>query len=256
VRTLLPLAALLLPACAVARGAARHEPSWPAAPLDAIIVPGCPMEEGGALSRCALGRALWAAVLVARGAARNVIVSGAAVHTPYLEAEGMALVLAALGVDGARIHLEPNALHTDENMFFSLQIARARGFHTLGVASSRGHARSGCAFLESWGQPCVPLALDQDAVRARHVAARGRLDALRVPEVPRAAWLPLAARERRLCARDGRPRRPPSYLLYAQIGIMRTNGERWVPYAPVRPPLYDWPRWQATPCRARLEFVE
>src|SRR6185369_1401839 len=94
-------------------------------PYDVVIIPGCPSEADGALSLCQLSRALWGALLWERGDTRAFITSGAAVHSPYVEAEALAAALAALGVPAEHIYLEPNALHTDENMYNSLQIARA-----------------------------------------------------------------------------------------------------------------------------------
>src|SRR6478736_10236582 len=96
----------------------------PPAPFDAVVVPGCPSELDGSLSRCQMARAVWAARLWERGWARNFITSGSAVYTPFVEAEALAAALVALGVPPDRIWLEPNALHTDENMVYSLQIAR------------------------------------------------------------------------------------------------------------------------------------
>jgi hypothetical protein len=118
-----PLAlALAVAGCGVARLEQRDPP---ARPFDAVIVPGCPSEDDGSLSRCQMARALWAARLWDLGWARNFITSGAAVHSPYVEADALAAALAALGVPADHIYVEPNALHTDEIVYYSLRIARA-----------------------------------------------------------------------------------------------------------------------------------
>jgi len=210
----------------------------PARPFDAVIVPGCPSEEDGALSLCQISRAVAATILWERGEARYFITSGAAVHSRYVEAEALAAGMAALGVPADRIYLEPNALHTDENMYNSLRIARALGLHTVAVVSSRGHAAFACRMLLDWGQACGAFAVDLDAVKARHLAVHERIDALRTPA--EVEWLPLDERERRLAARTGRPKRPPSFLVYPWLGYLRLNGERWTPYTPPIPPRVTW----------------
>lgn len=219
-------------------GCAAHYEVKPTAAtrFDAVIVPGCPSEDDGSLSPCQMSRAVWAAILWQRGLAGAFITSGAAVHSPYVEADALATAMAALGVPADRIWIEPNALHTDENMYYSLQIARALGFRTLAVASQKGHAAWSCRMLEDWGQRgCGAFSVDMDAIRARDrrpLLARLRMKAAR-------AWVPLEEQERLRAAASGR-HRPPSYLLYPFLGWLRLNGERWIPYAPERPPLTTW----------------
>jgi DUF218 domain len=214
----------------------------PPSRFDAVIVPGCPSEADGALSPCQMSRAVWASILWQRGVAGAFIVSGSAVHSRFVEAEALAAGMAALGVPAERIWLEPNALHTDENMFYSLQLARALGFHSLAVASQKGHAAWGCQMLVDWGQPCSALSLDLDAVRA--AGALPRLQLVRTQ--PALDYVPIEERERLLAKARGR-RRPPSYLLYPYIGYLRLNGQRWVPSPPERPPaLTSWAALRAT----------
>jgi hypothetical protein len=208
----------------------------PAKPFDVLIVPGCPCEESGALSLCQKSRAVWAAILWERGWARNVIVSGSDVHSPHVEAEALAAGMAALGVPGERIYLEPNALHTDENMYDSLQIARALGLRTVAVASQGGHASGGCAMMATWGQPCVAIPVDLAAVKARAARSREALAAVRIR--PSSRWRPLAEREHLLYLETGRLR-PPSFLLY-MFGRVMLEGKPWIPRAPARPPIVTW----------------
>ncbi|HEX8950728.1 MAG TPA: YdcF family protein [Polyangia bacterium] len=224
------------PLCLVAllAGCAAHYEVRPTAAtrFDAVIIPGCPSEDDGSLSPCQMSRAAWAAILWQRGLASAFITSGAAVHSRYVEADAIAAGMTALGVPADRIWLEPNALHTDENMYFSLRIARALGFRSVAVASQKGHAAWSCRMLEDWGQAsCGAFSVDMDAVLATH--PRERLRAVRT--APIGDWLPLVERERALARRIGR-HRPPSYFLYPMLGWLRLNGERWIPYAPPGPP--------------------
>ncbi len=229
---------LLLAAALASIGcAARYEVRATApAHYDAVIIPGCPSEDDGALSPCQMSRAAWGAILWRRGVTGAFIVSGAAVHSRYVEADALAAGLAALGVPAERIWLERNALHTDENMYYSLAIARALGFRRLAVASQKGHAAWSCRMLEDWGQKgCGAFSVDMDAVRADD--PRARLAAVRTRPVEH--WLPLAERERAIAARTGR-HRPPSYLLYPYLGWLRLNGERWTPAPAAAPTLATW----------------
>ncbi|MDB4970368.1 MAG: hypothetical protein JWN44_6057 [Myxococcales bacterium] len=204
--------------------------------FDAVIVPGCPSEEDGSLSLCQMSRAVWASILWQRGVAGAFITSGGAVHSRYVEAEAIAAGMTALGVPAERIWIEPNALHTDENMYYSLQIARALGFRRLAVASQKGHAAWSCRMLEDWGQTaCGAFSVDYDAVRA--AGAMPRLKAVRTE--PARTWITLVDRERVIAAATGR-HRPPSFLLYPHLGWLRLNGERWTPYDVGPPRLTTW----------------
>lgn len=226
--------ALLACLVAIVAGCAAHYEVRPTATthFDAVIIPGCPSEEDGSLSPCQMSRAAWAAILWQRGFAGAFITSGAAVHSRYVEADAIAAGMVALGVPAERIWLEENALHTDENMYFSLRIARALGFQRLAVASQKGHAAWSCRMLEDWGQKgCGAFSVDMDAVLASHPLERLRAVRTR----PVGEWQPLAARERLLARRTGR-HRPPSYFLYPMLGWLRINGERWIPFAPPGPP--------------------
>ncbi len=196
-------------------------------PLDVVIIPGCPNEPDGHASPCQLERAHYAALLWQRGMVKRFITSGNAVHTPWVEADTIAQLMAALGIPADRILLERNALHTDENMYYSVRIARHLGARTVGVSSQAGHAQAGCTFLTAWGQPCTALPIDRAATRTLSAADYARLAAL--PFARDVHFLELAEREHRAAEREHRLRRPPSFLVYATATVMGLNGEVWVP---------------------------
>lgn len=210
----------------------------PAAPFEGVIVLGCPSKDDGTPTGCQLGRALYAAIVWERGYADHFITSGSSVATPYVEAEAIAQLMVAAGVPPDRIYLEPNALHTDENVYNSLQIAGALGWQRLAVLSDKGHAAFGCQFAIAYGRECGALSVERDAVIRKHQQLRASVDGVRASPDP--AFLPLADRERQIFHRTGR-RRPPSFVLYPSLAIMATNGERWIPNAPPTPPIlrYD-----------------
>lgn len=205
--------------------------------LDVVLVPGCPTREDGGLSRCQMERALSAAALWREGRARHLVVSGAAVHGPHEEATSLAMALAALGVPAEAIYLDRHALHTDENAFGALLIARANGWRSLGVVSQAGHAKAACAMLSAWGQPCAALPTHRARANALHRSLGEPLLALRVPRAP--DFVPLAERERLRAERTGR-RRPPSYAHYLWLLWLGANGQTWAPDAPSAIEVVSW----------------
>jgi hypothetical protein len=203
----------------------------PARPFDAVIVPGCPSQADGAPSRCQLGRAGQAAILWQRGHAKSFIVSGAAVHSPYVEAEALAQEMEVLGVPSDRIVLERNALHTDENVYYSLEIAREWGFERLAIVSTQWHASWGCEVMESRGHACSAIVLDSEDLESFMPPHEAALASLRAPRVD--PWQPLSARVE---IDASHRRRPPSYLLYPML----TLGSMWTPYASNLEPAVTW----------------
>ncbi len=220
--------------------AGRLEVPLPVAePFDAVIVPGCPSARDGGLTRCQKRRAMWATILWERGAARHFITSGAAVYSPFVEAEAIAAAMAALGVPPERIYLEPEALHTEENIYNGLQIARLKGWQRLAVASDRGQAVGACQMLEDWHGSCGAFTMDDALVEERLATAAAPLQEVRTAAVRE--FVPIATRERARAQASGRSRRPPSFVLYPLMLLRRGFGRPpWQPFAPARPTLLTW----------------
>lgn len=103
-------------------------------PLDAVIVPGIPCDNGkwGFVMKW---RVYWSVYLYKAGIAKNIIYSGSAVYTPYTEAVIMALYAEKMGVPKEHIFVETKAEHTTENLFYSWQLAKEKGFKTIGFAT-------------------------------------------------------------------------------------------------------------------------
>lgn len=103
-------------------------------PFDAIIVPGLPFEDGkwGDLMK---SRMYWASYLYKKGFAKNVIFSGSAVYSPYVEAEIMAMYGEKLGIPPENIYMETRAEHSTENLYYSYQLARKHGFKKIALAT-------------------------------------------------------------------------------------------------------------------------
>jgi uncharacterized SAM-binding protein YcdF (DUF218 family) len=103
-------------------------------PYDVIIVPGMPYD-GKAWSTLMKGRVRWSSYLIREGIARNVIYSGAAVYTPYVEAKILALYGEALGIPKNKIFMETQAEHSTENIYYSYLLAQKLGFTKIAVAT-------------------------------------------------------------------------------------------------------------------------
>lgn len=106
-------------------------------PYDAIIVPGYPFRPNGKMNPMYKVRLYWAYHLYKEGKTKNIIVSGSAVHTPYVEAEVYALYLIELGIDPNHIIIEDRAEHSLENVFYSMEIAKEHGFQKVAVVSDK-----------------------------------------------------------------------------------------------------------------------
>ncbi|MBI1288033.1 MAG: YdcF family protein [Flavobacteriales bacterium] len=102
---------------------------------DAIIVPGFPFEPDGKMNAVYRMRLAWAYELYQQGRTGHIILSGGAVHTPYVESEIFALYLMKMGIPAEALILERQAEHSLENVFYSMEIAEKYGFEHVAVAT-------------------------------------------------------------------------------------------------------------------------
>ncbi len=113
------------------------------APFDAVIVPGFPHQKDN-WSMVVKCRVYWAVYLYNKGIAKNIIFSGSAVYTPYVESEIMALYAEEMGVPREHIFIENKAEHSSENLYYSYVLAKEKGFQSIAVASDAIQ----CGFLK------------------------------------------------------------------------------------------------------------
>jgi hypothetical protein len=109
-------------------------------PFDAIIVPGIPFKNGR-WDTIMKGRVYWSKYLYDRGIARNIVYSGAAVYSPYYEAEIMAMYAEALGIPQEHIFTETRAEHSTENIYYGYKRALQLGFNKIALASDPFQSR-------------------------------------------------------------------------------------------------------------------
>lgn len=107
---------------------------------DAIIVPGVPYNDTY-WTQILLGRIYWSHYLFQQGITKNIIYSGSAVYTPFVEAEIMALYGKALGIPEGNIYTETNAEHSVENVYYSFEIAKKHGFKKVALATDPFQSR-------------------------------------------------------------------------------------------------------------------
>jgi uncharacterized SAM-binding protein YcdF (DUF218 family) len=111
-------------------------------PYDVIIVPGVPFDSVlGDWNFAMKGRVYWSAYLYEKGIAKNIIYSGAAVYTPYVEAEIMRMFGEQLGIPAEHIYVETKAEHSTENVYYSYYLAKNLGFEKIAIATDPFQAK-------------------------------------------------------------------------------------------------------------------
>ncbi|MSP55248.1 MAG: YdcF family protein [Myxococcales bacterium] len=190
------------------------------------IVPGCPSQTDGRLSWCQWRRAVWAAHLYDIGAVSKFVTSGSAVHTPYVEADAVAEGMIALGVPPEAILRERKALHTDQNVAYTLRLLKSehREPGPLLMASDRGQASGMCAMVKAWRSSfpdypsCTVVPIDEKWTIHRMTEGLPRVATARV-----AGWTPLQEREDAIATETG-IHRPSSFWVYTRNALLSPLG--------------------------------
>jgi len=107
--------------------------------FDAIIVLGTPADSDGNPTPELLDRVTEGVHEYERGIAPRIIVTGAAAHNRFVEAEVMARVAESQGVPASIIFEEPHALDTIQNACYSARILESHGWHSAEIVSSAAH---------------------------------------------------------------------------------------------------------------------
>lgn len=103
-------------------------------PFDAIIVPGYPYN-GVTWDSTIKMRVYWAKYLFDHGYAKNIIFSGGAIATKYIESRIMAAYANVLGIPYVHLFTEENAEHSTENVYYSYRLAKGYGFEKIALAT-------------------------------------------------------------------------------------------------------------------------
>ncbi len=120
------------------------------APYEIIIVPGFP-HSNEEWSQVIKMRVIWAKYLFDKGYTKNIMFSGSAVYSPYIESKIMAKYAIALGIPKENIFTEEQARHSTENLYYSWTRAKELGFTKIALASDPFQTNNLRAFKQRWG---------------------------------------------------------------------------------------------------------
>ncbi|MDW7693833.1 YdcF family protein [Flammeovirgaceae bacterium SG7u.111] len=131
---LLLVASVLLFSCINRSAVKSYHKNKTEAPYDAIIVPGVPFE-GKTWQDVMKMRVYWSVYLYENGYTKNIIYSGSAVYSPYVESIIMKQYGIALGIPEEYIYTDTLAEHSTENVYYSYHQAKKMGFEKIALAT-------------------------------------------------------------------------------------------------------------------------
>ena len=108
-------------------------------PYEVVIVPGFP-SDSAKINKTLSDRIYWANYLYVNGYAKKIMFSGAAVHTPYVEARVMKEYALQMEIPEKDILLETKALHSTENLYYSYRDAQSLGYTKIAFATHPAQA--------------------------------------------------------------------------------------------------------------------
>lgn len=130
------ISSAVFPGCLIVQTPVIYEEAKRDVPYDVIIVPGVPYRDSTMADIMHL-RVRWAKHLMDEGISKNVIFSGGAVYTPYVEGKIMALMGEKIGIPRDKIFVEDRAEHSTENMYYGYMLAKKLGFEHIALASDQ-----------------------------------------------------------------------------------------------------------------------
>ncbi len=142
------------------------------APYDVVIVPGLPYDDSNSLNIILSARMLWSKKLYDEGTTKNIIYSGAAVSTPYLEGIAMKTIADEMGIPNEHTFAETKAEHSTENVWYSYLLAKKLGFTKIALATDPFQTKMLKRFLLKRlnGMPALPIIfLDLDPTNNRNL---------------------------------------------------------------------------------------
>ncbi len=138
------------------------------APYDAVIVPGFPFN-GEKWDMVHQLRVHWAYYLYSKGYTKNVIFSGGAVATPYIESQVMANYAEALGIPREHLFTEEKAQHSTENVYYSYRLAKDLGFSKIALSTDPIQTSYMRKFIKKFELPIGLLPTVIDTVKTLNV---------------------------------------------------------------------------------------
>lgn len=120
--------------------------------VDALIVLGCPTDPDGSPSVEQRERVMEAVREFKKGVSNHIIMTGAAAHNRFVEADSMARLAEANGVPATALVEESQAQNTVENIYYSNEIMKANGWHSTEVISTAYHLPRTALILHHYPQ--------------------------------------------------------------------------------------------------------
>lgn len=146
------------------------EKARPQMPFDVVVVPGVPFDT--AWSDVMRARVIWSYHLYKKGIAKNVIYSGSAVYSPYVEARIMALYAIELGIPAENVFTEEKAEHSTENIYYSYYLSKDLGFERVALATDPFQNAMLKSFVKSQKLDVTHVPANFDTVRTLYSDVR------------------------------------------------------------------------------------
>lgn len=141
---------LVLTHCSVKRYARKaNERAMQEVPFDVVIVPGVPFEHDNTTSVMKI-RLYWAKLLYDSGYTKNIIFSGSAVYSPYVESVVMKVMADSLGIPSDHTFSEKRAEHSTENVYYGWKMAHEMGFKKIALATDPYQSRLLKSFMNRY----------------------------------------------------------------------------------------------------------
>lgn len=150
------------------------EKARPQMPFDAIVVPGVPFDT--AWTDVMRARVQWSHYLYSKGIATNVIYSGSAVQTHYVEARIMALYAIALGIPAEHVFTEEQAEHSTENIYYSYYLAKSFGFDRIALTTDPFQNSMLKSFIKAKELEVTHLPVNFDTIWAHYPQVHVKID--------------------------------------------------------------------------------
>lgn len=136
-------------------------------PYDVIIVPGIPYDKENTTAIMKM-RLLWAKHLYDSGFTNNVIFSGSAVYTPFIEGRAMKVLADSMGFPIDHTFYETKAEHSTENVYYSWKMAHEMGFEKIALATDPIQSAMLKSFMKKYcpGVTSIPIYIDKIDMKA------------------------------------------------------------------------------------------
>jgi uncharacterized SAM-binding protein YcdF (DUF218 family) len=137
-------------------------------PYDVVIVPGVSYDSKSSMNVMAM-RVFWAKHLYDSGYTQNIIFSGSAVYTPYVEGVIMKIMADSLGLPPDHTFSETKAEHSTENAYYGWKLAHRLGFQKIALATDPFQSSSLEGFIKKYcpKMKSVPVVLEVLNLRSK-----------------------------------------------------------------------------------------